>query len=473
MPSTHETPLMPPDGTSSRSTYDLPRHDYRGGRLAYRWTRTLFFVSLLILNNLAWTYIYTRAGPDSVAHLVRPSEPNDEVALPALSNHDQKTPLHLAHPDVPPRPETIQIVMVMVGSDSAKEGVMAIKSALMHTSRPIAFHFICDDDAIPIIQSKLRLFSRPTYSVDVSFYPVSTDAIKARSGRAGIGYRSGWGMLLKVFMHELLPDVDKAIFVDTDMLFVLDPLLLWNTFSTLKPNQLMAFPTLGPNSDASRICTCVMLLNLAAMRNTNRPFMSSTLVSGWPKNALSSKAFERTIAAGGTVPDADRSKRVKFDPMNPLYGDQGIYHIIWTHFPELFAHLSLRWDTTHCRSSYGLQLGRWQDAGGEDMSETDQVKAQIYTEQAPEDYEQLLPGILHFNCQDRTVVWDFAENYEKNTWSPMIMMIARYKWIWLNRGDGSATVKIRIEKDVRFQDQRIADEEQRASVELEGATVRA
>jgi hypothetical protein len=196
-------------------------------------------------------------------------------------------------------------------------------------------------------------------------------------------------------MHELLPSVKRAIFVDTDMLFVVDPFLLWNTFSTLRPNQMIAFPTLGPNSDSSRICTCVMLLDLAAMRNAKRPFMSSSLVPSWSQDALSTKAFKMALSGDGMIQSAERTKLVKFDPMSPLYGDQGIYHVIWTHFPDLFAHLSLRWDVTHCRKGYGLQLGRWHESGGEEMSETEQVRSQFYMEGAPEKFEQLLPGILH------------------------------------------------------------------------------
>ncbi|KAG8748645.1 hypothetical protein FRC10_000036 [Ceratobasidium sp. 414] len=466
MPPTLETPLVSPGGSPSRSQYELPRYDYRGGRIAYRWARSLFFVSLFILNNLAWTYLYTRGEPGSVSRFLE-SKTNDDVVSPAHSSFGQK-PTH-NHQVVTPRPETIQIIMVMIGNDSATEGTMTIKSALMHTSRPLAFHLICSDEAIPIIKKKLQLFSRPAYPLDVSFYPVSLDAIQARAGRAGVGtkYSAGWGGLVKVFMHELLPSVERAIFIDTDMLFVLDPVLLWNTFSTLKRNQMVAFPTLGPKSDSSRICTCVMLLNLATMRDVKRPFMSSTLVPGWSRSAISSNAFNLTLSGDGMIESADRSKRVKFDPMDPLYGDQGLYHVIWTHFPELFAHLSLRWDVTHCRQGYGLQLGKWHEPGGEEVSETDQVKAQFYMEEAPEKFEQLLPGILHFNCQNRPIVWDFEENYVENTWASMITMITRYKWIWLNRGDGSAAIKVQVMKDIRFEDERIAEEERRSRMALE------
>ncbi|CAE6344424.1 unnamed protein product [Rhizoctonia solani] len=346
---------------------------------------------------------------------------------------------------------------------------MTIKSAIMHASRPLSFRLICSDDAIPIIKRKFSLFSRPAYPVDVAYYPMSLDAIKARADRAGVGtkYFAGMGGLVKVFLHELLPGVERAIFVDTDMLFVIDPVLLWNTFSTLKPEQMVAFPTLGPKSDASLICTCVMLLNLSAMRDDKRPFMSSTLLPGWSQNGISGKAFQKVLSGGGLVWDPNHNEFIKFDPKDPLFGDQGIYHVIWTHFPELFAHLSLRWDVTHCRRGYGLKLGHWKDGDGEEMSETDQVKSQFDMREAPEKHNQLLPGILHFNCQNKPIVWDFDENYVENTWSSMITMITRYKWIWLNRGDGSSSVRTIVVQNVRFGDERAAEEERLSRLALE------
>jgi hypothetical protein len=202
MPSTFETPLMSPDSSSpSRPQYDLPRHDYRGKRISHRWSRTLFFILLLIVNNVAWTYLYTRGEGSSVARFLQP-DANDAAASPAHSTFGHK-PAHPSHQAPAPRLETIQIVMVMIGADSATEGAMTIKSALMHTSRPLSFHLICSDEVIPIISDKLRLFSRPAYPLDVSFYSVSLDAIKARAGRAGVGtqYSAGWGGLVKVSRH--------------------------------------------------------------------------------------------------------------------------------------------------------------------------------------------------------------------------------------------------------------------------------
>lgn len=56
--------------------------------------------------------------------------------------------------------EPVSFTMVMYGESSAKEGLLALKTVLMHISRPAEFHIICSPDAIPIIQGRLNLFSR-------------------------------------------------------------------------------------------------------------------------------------------------------------------------------------------------------------------------------------------------------------------------------------------------------------------------
>jgi hypothetical protein len=56
--------------------------------------------------------------------------------------------------------QPVVLAMVMYGRMSATEGLVALKSALMHVSRPVEFHIICSPDAVEIIQQKLGLFSR-------------------------------------------------------------------------------------------------------------------------------------------------------------------------------------------------------------------------------------------------------------------------------------------------------------------------
>lgn len=56
--------------------------------------------------------------------------------------------------------EPVVFAMVMYGSRSATEGLLALKSAFMYVSRPVEFHIICSPNAVPIIRNKLQLFSR-------------------------------------------------------------------------------------------------------------------------------------------------------------------------------------------------------------------------------------------------------------------------------------------------------------------------
>lgn len=120
--------------------------------------------------------------------------------------------------DVPPgNPEPIVFVFVTVGAKNAEEGTIAIKSALMRTSRPLQFHIMCTPDARPVHEARFALFSRPQYPVEVFYYEITGDSLRERSLRAGVGHN--YNVLVKLFIHELV-DVEKAIFMDTDMMLV-------------------------------------------------------------------------------------------------------------------------------------------------------------------------------------------------------------------------------------------------------------
>jgi len=55
--------------------------------------------------------------------------------------------------------EPVSFAMVMYGSLLLKKGLLALKTVLMHISRR-RVHIVCSSDAIPILRSKLSLFSR-------------------------------------------------------------------------------------------------------------------------------------------------------------------------------------------------------------------------------------------------------------------------------------------------------------------------
>lgn len=77
---------------------------------------------------------------------------------------------------------------------------------------------------------------------------------------------------MKLFIHELLPaHVEKVMFVDTDAFFISDPLLLWQQFDTFNDTTAISLPShpemFAPQwFDANKICSCIMLLDLAKLR---------------------------------------------------------------------------------------------------------------------------------------------------------------------------------------------------------------
>ncbi len=70
------------------------------------------------------------------------------------------------------------------------------------------------------------------------------------------------GGLVKVFLHEILWNVNRVIYFDTDMAFIVDPYLLWREFERLSGEKMMAFPIQDLEADARKICTCVMCVKL-------------------------------------------------------------------------------------------------------------------------------------------------------------------------------------------------------------------
>jgi len=92
--------------------------------------------------------------------------------------------------------------------------------------------------------------------------------------------------------------------------------------------------------------------------------------------------------------------------------------------------------------------------GDDLMQEKARVKDNFLAGDAPELFPQLFPGVMHFNCQGGKSVWENAENMEANTsWGPMVQTLVTYKWVWLNRGDGSAKVDISTVNVTHFLDE--------------------
>ncbi|KAG8982455.1 hypothetical protein FRB93_008112 [Tulasnella sp. JGI-2019a] len=392
---------------------------------AYRVLGFIFFTSLLFVT--VYIAFETRLDFGSRFHIQPRNNSKTE-----LQSSRHPVDIYVPQQDVAQAP--VVITMVMIGETSAVEGLGALKSVFMYLSRPLELHLVCSSDVPEIVDRKMALISRPTYNVRVSYYVLDPEMIRDRATRAGIGtkHQAGLGGLAKVFLHEILFNVPRTIYFDTDMAFLVDPVLLWKEFDHLTGEKMISFPIQSLEAGPEKICSCVMLLDLQQMRR--RIFMPST-------------SFPPSTATLGS-PDTWAS--APLDPQDPQMGDQGIYWAIWRKYPHHFVPLSLSWDVTHCHWSWGLGLAQ----GDDSITEAEHIDMQTeVSTAAPERFGQIFPGILHFNCQGFTdIVWEDADNLRRPRWAPFVWVIRQYKWVWFNRGDGTATVNTKIVNARHFHD---------------------
>ena len=189
---------------------------------------------------------------------------------------------------------------------------------------------------------------------------------------------------MKLFIHEILPEsVHRSIFVDTDAFFITDPALLWDRFGDFAAGTALAMPS-HPNQDsaewhnANRICSCIMLLDLARLRALRLMDSAAYRAAGAP--ALAPAAFRAVFGAPG---GDGKYRGVKL-------GDQGYWWAIVSQNPGLFEHLSYDWEVSSClMDMYGAALG--DDA--RDVAE--EARRQVHTEDTPHAGQAVLPKMLH------------------------------------------------------------------------------
>jgi hypothetical protein len=66
------------------------------------------------------------------------------------------------------------------------------------------------------------------------------------------------------------------------------------------------------------------------------------------------------------------------------------------------------------------------------------------------------------------VVWDDDINQRRTRWGPFVTVAVQYKWIWLNRGDGTAKVEVDVVQSPRFWDELAASAAEKAKAHPHG-----
>ncbi|KAI0767910.1 hypothetical protein BC629DRAFT_1292706 [Irpex lacteus] len=379
--------------------------------------------------------------------------------------------------------------LIIWGEDSAAEGAILLKSILMYTSGPVDIHIICNEEAQVYLEKRLALVKRPRYNILFRFYrPTWQDMLDRieREGTIHTSHAAGTPGLMKLFIHEILPpSVKKAVFVDTDAYFISDPYLLWDHFQhTLPSTTVISMPThpemFAPQwFDANKICSCVMLLDLEALRRL-RLMDSSYYRSATPRlPAYAPPAFRALFG-----PPNEQSG--KYEEI--ALGDQTFWWAIIKYMNSeeeaekgMFAHLHYDWEISSCLADmYITDMLPGQD----DVTEEDELKIQSHTWATPHQGEVIRPKLVHFNCLPGPRYyewpgWDSAED-DKTAgteglalrWGSSIKYHLGYKWLWLNRGaarpgvteERGPQVTIETLMNIKFADQLVGEQSSRTPI---------
>jgi len=367
--------------------------------------------------------------------------------------------------EVAPRVEPIAFVLIAWSEDAAAEAALLIKSVLIYNTSPSEFHIICDDPAEKFLRARLALVKRPQHPLTVRFYQPSWQSMVDRIDREGsimTDHSAGVPGLMKLFLHEILPpSVKKVIFVDSDSLLVADPSLMWRVWDGAKPSTAFIMASHSDQNaeewhHASRICSCVMMLNLEKFRELR--LMDSSIyrndTSGLFPIALAPSAFRAMY--GAPTGENGRYNNVRL-------GDQGYWWAIVDRNRDLFEPLSFDFEVTSCLlESYMTGLG------DEMVTEEVELSRHIYIANTPQEGTPVLPKLLHFNCLHGTPRymdwpgWKDPENYLNHRWGDAVRYHSRYKYIWLNKGDEGNIPDITTEPVV-FADELFAQAQHRTT----------
>ncbi|GAW07495.1 glycosyltransferase family 8 protein [Lentinula edodes] len=360
------------------------------------------------------------------------------------------------------QPEPVIFSLIMWSRDSAMEGALLIKTILMYTTSPIELHIICDQSARDFLETRFSLLTGPSYPLKIRFYQPSLQSMKDRIAREGSirsDHAAGLPGLMKLFIHEILPaSVKKSIYIDTDAIFISDPTLLWNVFSQLKPTTAFVM-SYHPDQDspvwhqASRICSCVMLLDLEKLRKLR--LMDSSVYREVTDDSYPPALSPPTFRAMYGEPGPDGYKNVKL-------GDQGYWWAIVDSRKDIFEPLSFDFEVTSClMDTYSITLGE------DGISEVHELPRQSHVKGTPQEGALIRPKVLHFNCLHGTDVYMNWEGWSNSTeavtrrWGPALSYHHGYKWIWLNRSvktnnSGDKLVDISANINVVFEDLQFA-----------------
>lgn len=299
---------------------------------------------------------------------------------------------------------TIIVVCGNGETDIVREMQPLLTSAILLSSAPLHFVFVTDNGSANRIQrmfeDDLKYSKKP---IKVDTWVLSEGSVNAFSSMLDYNptfHHSGiWGTS-KLMLPWIVKDVEKAVQVDSDMIFLDDPARIWNEFFDIDDEEtngewLYKMPLHDP-SGAHSICSCIVLLKLDEIRHSNT---FPTLM----EDALA------------TQPDWKKENNM-YDTPN---GDQGLYWTMLNKYgSQVIRPLPEQWNAERCHDYF-------------DVLRTTSQKA---------------VSVLHNNCDyhnDYGAAKEYFAFYEK------------YRWHWL-KGSGAIKYAVNVtlhpEETERLQD---------------------
>ena len=229
------------------------------------------------------------------------------------------------------KPKTIHLTLIVCG-DRSNEMLTMTKSVIITTKTHLHFHIFTEDDLRKGLSDSISLWpDTKSGRVQFDFYPIMYPSWVDGDEWKRLYRRC---TTIRLFIPNLLPKIDAAIYVDTDTIFLHDVEELWRYFSMFNSTQLAAhvyehFDTKKSwYSKSARfkfvepygINAGVMLMNMTRIRNVN----------DWDKKLVDVRTQNRN---------------------NIKWADQDILNIFFAHHPELLFILPCRWNyrTEFCR----------------------------------------------------------------------------------------------------------------------------
>jgi hypothetical protein len=304
----------------------------------------------------------------------------------------------------PIKVDSIEIVIVagVFDNNAILESVPLVNSLILLSSAPIRIHYLTNRKGLEAARAIHTSIDSSRIPVGFSVRLLDEQWVHEQCQKIKFDetdHHSGvWGAA-KLFLHDLYPEFDRIMVLDTDMIFVKDPAILWKQFyrdydigiwqdgvapplQVDPPLQEIEWPhwiyRMPLNEKhAWHICSCVILINIRLARE-------KTVITDDMLNALKSSGANKdskVLWLGKGLYHSD-------------VGDQGVFFALFKAKPFMFKTLSQTWNMDYCHHYYSKF-----------------TKRVPLLPLDPNRKKSLKFGILHRNCVGKDI---FQENLVKS-----------------------------------------------------------